>query len=95
MNLRQIRALLGLAGFAFAAFPAAACAESRDYPIRPVDFTRVVIRGRAFASGTETAFLAVPYSVWAHRGAGEMAVWLPRTGAALPHPVAPGRKSAI
>jgi uncharacterized protein len=23
-------------------------------------------------------FLAVPYHVWAHRGEGEMAVWLPR-----------------
>ena len=46
-----------------------------------------VIRGKVFASGTQTALLAVPYSVWAHRGAGEMAVWLPRTP-----PVAPGRK---
>ena len=43
MNLRQIRALLGLAGFAFAAFPAVARAENRDYPIRPVEFTRVAL----------------------------------------------------
>jgi DUF1680 family protein len=26
----------------------------------------------------EQDFLAVPYHVWAHRGDGEMAVWLPR-----------------
>jgi len=26
----------------------------------------------------EQDFVAVPYSVWAHRGEGEMAVWLPR-----------------
>jgi hypothetical protein len=26
----------------------------------------------------EQPFLAVPYYAWAHRGSGEMAVWLPR-----------------
>ncbi len=26
----------------------------------------------------EQDFVAVPYHVWAHRGDGEMAVWLPR-----------------
>jgi DUF1680 family protein len=43
MNLRQIMALLGLAGFAFTALPAIAHTESRDYPIRPVEFTRVAL----------------------------------------------------
>ena len=51
-----------------------------------------VIRGRVFASGTETAFLAIPYSVWAHRGAGEMTVWFSRPDGTLSHPVTPGWK---
>jgi DUF1680 family protein len=38
-----------------------------------------VIRGKALASGREIEFAAVPYSVWGHRGAGEMTVWFPRT----------------
>ena len=33
--------------------------------------------GRSVAT-REQDFLAVPYHVWAHRGDGEMAVWLPR-----------------
>lgn len=44
-----------------------------------------VIRGKAlglYSDGTvsskrEQDFLAIPYYAWAHRGAGEMAVWLP------------------
>jgi uncharacterized protein len=31
---------------------------------------------------TEQTFLAIPYSTWANRGAGEMIVWVPRTDAA-------------
>ena len=52
-----------------------------------------VIRGKALALGKETAFLAVPYSVWAHRGAGEMTVWFPRSDATLSPPFGPVRKS--
>jgi len=29
--------------------------------------------------GTPVGFTAIPYYAWAHRGAGEMSVWLPRT----------------
>jgi DUF1680 family protein len=36
-----------------------------------------VIRGRA----NDQDFLAIPYYAWAHRGEGEMAVWLPRNEA--------------
>lgn len=37
--------------------------------------------------GGETKFRAVPYSVWAHRGADEMAVWLPSNVlSAIPRP---------
>jgi DUF1680 family protein len=42
-------------------------------------------RGGA-ASQREQNFMAVPYYAWANRGAGEMAVWLPRTPAALTRP---------
>jgi hypothetical protein len=31
------------------------------------------------ASKRRQSFMAIPYFVWANRGAGEMAVWLPRT----------------
>jgi DUF1680 family protein len=34
----------------------------------------------------EVAFTAIPYYAWAHRGPGEMAVWLPRTSDALKPP---------
>jgi DUF1680 family protein len=37
----------------------------------------VVLSGRAFRSGTEARFIAVPYFAWANRGPGEMAVWIP------------------
>jgi len=42
-----------------------------------------VLEGRAQArsadgAAKEQAFVAVPYYAWAHRGEGEMAVWLPR-----------------
>jgi len=59
-------------------------AEHRDGLLGGV----TVITGRALAlhaaedgrsaSTREQAFLAVPYHVWAHRGEGEMAVWLSR-----------------
>jgi len=47
----------------------------------------VVVKGEATAvsaappggaPGRERPFLAIPYYAWAHRGPGEMAVWLPR-----------------
>ena len=48
----------------------------------------VLIRGKALALFTgsdgsevrkeEQDFMAIPYYAWAHRGEGEMAVWLPR-----------------
>ena len=38
----------------------------------------VVIRGEALAAGRKQPFLAIPYYAWAHRGPGEMAVWLKR-----------------
>ncbi len=40
----------------------------------------VVITGEAAtrADGKPRPFLAIPYYAWAHRGPGEMAVWLPR-----------------
>jgi DUF1680 family protein len=50
-----------------------------------------VIRGRAFGLAanedgsvrkTEQPFMAIPYSTWANRGRGQMAVWLARTDAA-------------
>jgi len=55
--------------------------EYRDYLLNGVQ----VIRGKAlglYSDGTVTSkrdqdFLAIPYYAWAHRGAGEMAVWLP------------------
>jgi DUF1680 family protein len=57
-----------------------------------------VIRGRAtavrYAKGGETVekkeqdFTAIPYYAWAHRGSGEMAVWLARDESAA-EPVAP------
>jgi DUF1680 family protein len=55
--------------------------EFRDYLLDGVQ----VIRGKALglysdgtvASNREQDFLAIPYYAWAHRGAGEMAVWLP------------------
>ncbi len=34
----------------------------------------------------ELTFTAIPYYAWAHRGPGEMAVWLPRTADALERP---------
>lgn len=37
-----------------------------------------VIRGQALAAGKKKPFLAIPYYAWAHRGPGEMAVWLRR-----------------
>ncbi len=39
----------------------------------------------------EIAFSAIPYHVWANRGAGEMAVWFPRTETAL-KPASPVQK---
>jgi hypothetical protein len=55
-----------------------------------------VIRGRAFGlalnergrvTRTEQPFAAIPYSAWANRGRGQMAVWLARDeGAARPAP---------
>jgi hypothetical protein len=51
-----------------------------------------VIEGRAQAPSSEgreggRTFAAVPYYAWAHRGEGEMAVWLPRQpGLASPAP---------
>jgi hypothetical protein len=39
----------------------------------------VVLSGKAVGSSGERDFLAIPYFAWANRGAGEMAVWLPRT----------------
>lgn len=48
----------------------------------------VIIKGKALAvtknadgstgSPKEQAFLLIPYHAWAHRGTGEMAVWIPR-----------------
>jgi DUF1680 family protein len=50
----------------------------------------VVSLGTARADGSsdrhETTLVAIPYYAWAHRGRGEMAVWLPRTEAAA-HPL--------
>jgi DUF1680 family protein len=60
--------------------------EARDRPDLLGGVT--VVTGRALALQAsedgrsvltrEQDFLAVPYHVWAHRGDGEMAVWLPR-----------------
>ena len=60
-------------------------AEHRDDLFRGV----TVIRGMALALFTgsdgnevrkeEQDFIAIPYYAWAHRGEGEMSVWLPRT----------------
>ncbi|MCI0495958.1 glycoside hydrolase family 127 protein [candidate division KSB1 bacterium] len=55
--------------------------EFRDYLLNGIQ----VIRGKALglhSDGTVTSnrdqdFLAIPYYAWAHRGSGEMAVWLP------------------
>jgi len=55
--------------------------EHRDLLLNGVD----VIYGKAlglYSDGTVTTkreqdFLAIPYYAWAHRGSGEMAVWLP------------------
>lgn len=64
MNLRQIRALLGLAGFAFAAFPAVARAENRDYPIRPVEFTRVALDDAFWKPRIETnRHVTIPHAL--------------------------------
>lgn len=41
-----------------------------------VDVT--VIEGSALRNGREVPFTAIPYFAWANRGAGEMAVWVPR-----------------
>ena len=38
----------------------------------------VVIKGKGMAGGTERELTLIPYYAWAHRGPGEMAVWLPR-----------------
>ena len=39
----------------------------------------VLVKGRAGdTTAKEQTFLAIPYYAWAHRGPGEMAVWLPR-----------------
>jgi hypothetical protein len=35
-------------------------------------------RGREPVSRQKQEFIAIPYYSWAHRGEGEMAVWLPR-----------------
>ena len=43
MARKHIGALLGLAGLAFASFPSTLGSENRDYPIRPVEFTRVAL----------------------------------------------------
>ncbi len=37
-----------------------------------------VLRGSALRNGKEIPLTAVPYYAWAHRGAGEMAVWMKR-----------------
>ncbi|MEW6073834.1 MAG: beta-L-arabinofuranosidase domain-containing protein [Planctomycetota bacterium] len=39
--------------------------------------------GSSGAAGTLTPFAAIPYYAWAHRGKGEMAVWLARERAAV------------
>jgi len=59
-----------------------------------------VIRGRATALGygkdgkalekKEKNFVAIPYYAWAHRGAGEMAVWLARDESAAEPATPPG-----
>lgn len=36
------------------------------------------IHGKAFAASEEKDMLLIPYYAWAHRGKGEMRVWLPR-----------------
>jgi len=50
-----------------------------------------IVKGRARAlaydaqgkvTTTDQAFTAIPYSTWANRGRGQMAVWIARTGAA-------------
>ncbi len=41
------------------------------------------------AAPRHQTFMAVPYYAWANRGAGEMAVWLPRTEAAVKPPKPP------
>jgi len=43
-----------------------------------------VVRGGAGNGTNAAALTAVPYAVWANRGAGEMAVWLPRDTRAGP-----------
>ncbi|MGB7296839.1 MAG: glycoside hydrolase family 127 protein [Candidatus Aminicenantales bacterium] len=39
-----------------------------------------VVRGREPVDIKRQEFIAIPYYAWAHRGEGEMAVWLPREG---------------
>jgi len=72
---------------------AALQAEYREDMLHGIE----VIRGKAFGltrgdpgrpvEKREQDFLAIPYYAWAHRGAGEMVVWLPREeSAARPLP---------
>jgi len=59
-----------------------------------------VIRGRATAVGyardgktlekKQKDFVAIPYYAWAHRGAGEMAVWLARNESVVEPATPPG-----
>ncbi len=52
-------------------------AEHRDKLLDGV----TVIRGQGLREGNkEIEVTAIPYYAWAHRGAGEMAVWLPESG---------------
>ena len=37
-----------------------------------------VITGKVLANGIPVTLTAIPYYAWAHRGSGEMAVWLRR-----------------
>jgi uncharacterized protein len=40
-----------------------------------------VVKGRGFISAAPVEFTAIPYFAWAHRGKGQMAVWLKKTSA--------------
>jgi DUF1680 family protein len=53
------------------------------------DDPKGVVRKKTVVEQTPVNFTAIPYYAWAHRGPGQMAVWLPRTVAAarpLPMP---------
>lgn len=46
-----------------------------------------IVDGKRTLAGDTVTMTAIPYYAWAHRGRGEMAVWLPRTaGQAFPLP---------